>query len=391
MHRTSLLALPLAALCTVSASSAFAQTRAAAPAGGGLPALAVTIDLASATVDANGTKIPIPLERSRLPGEGDVVAEVIALGLAKQVVHVRVPVKDDIAGVAWEALLAGGRTAPVFAGLTGPTAGDPGERTGKVVQVIADGASHFIVVGDTREDLRICGQGVTLLHATALYPATLQLRPATVQRLSAQQRANAQTLQTVPAPAGATAPPLVGVLVARGSSVDGSTGAELTDGDPRTVWFERRPGAGQGEFVVLAAPQEVRIARMRFVVPPRQAERVGNWAAPRSFYLVTSARTFQLVLPGDGSLRPGGSYEVTFPQPLETSCVSLVLDGTATRFAGGDVDHPDVGLAEIMAYSEFDFAGATLDDVAGRLSSDRGAAAAQVLERAGKAGLEAVE
>ncbi|MDP9036286.1 MAG: HEAT repeat domain-containing protein [Myxococcota bacterium] len=394
MHRTTLLSVSLAGQLAAGVPTAFAQTSAVAPAGGGLPALDVKIDLASATVDANGTKVPIAIERSRLPQERDVLAEVVALGMGKQVVHVRVPVRDDFAGVAWEALLAGGRTKPLFAGLTGPTTGDPGERTGNVLQLIADGTSRFVVLGDTREDLRICGQSATLLHPTALYPAALEFRTATVQRLTTEQRANAQTLRATASRSDSAhpiAPPLARLLDARGSSVSGSIGAELTDGDPRTHWFERRPGAGQGEFVVLAAPKGVRITRMRFVVPPLAAAHFAGWAAPQSFYLVTNAQTFQLVLPSEGSLRPGGSYEVTFPQPLETSCVSLVLDGTAARLVAGEIDNPDVGLAEVVAYSEFDISGATLDDVARRLPSDRGDAAAQVLERAGKAGLTAVE
>jgi hypothetical protein len=53
--------------------------------------------------------------------------------------------------------------------------------------------------------------------------------------------------------------------------------------------------------------------------------------------------------------------------------------------------HPQVGVAELVAFSEFDAPGATLKDVAKKLSSDRGSVAAQVLERAGAPALAAVE
>jgi len=53
--------------------------------------------------------------------------------------------------------------------------------------------------------------------------------------------------------------------------------------------------------------------------------------------------------------------------------------------------HPQVGVAELVAYSELDGPGVTLKDVAKKLSSDRGLVAAQVLERAGAPALAAVE
>ena len=96
-------------------------------------------------------------------------------------------------------------------------------------------------------------------------------------------------------------------------------------------------------------------------------------------YLATTVGAFEVTLPTDGWARAGSTYEIVFPKPIETSCVALVLDAAYTR----GLAHPDVGVAELTAYSEFDAPGATLDDVAKRLSSQRGFAAAQVLERAG--------
>ena len=187
--------------------------------------------------------------------------------------HVVVPAKDT-EGLAWEALLAAGQKQPIFAGLTGFVAGDPGERTGKAVRIVPNGDSSFVLVGDIREDLRICGQDWTQLDPQAVYPTSLELRPATAQRLSAEQQESAQRL--VATDAGSTvAPSLAKLLVARGSSVPGSRGLELTDGDPSTVWSERRPHMGQGEFVTMAAPKDVPIARMQVVVRP--SEPVDRW------------------------------------------------------------------------------------------------------------------
>jgi len=393
----------LSLLLTMSAFSvagtARADTHATAPAGGGLPALDVKVDLAGGAVEANGARVPITLDEARRPPEKDVVVEAMAIGRGRHVVHVRVPEAEaDAGGLAWEAIFVPGRAEPVFAGITGLVSGDPGERTGKAVQIVPAGDKSFVLVGDVREDLSICGQTTTLLDPLALYPATMDLRPATVQRLSAEQREAAQPIVATDKGPHAD-PPLARLLVARGSSVPGSRGVELTDGDPRTVWTERRPGMGQGEFVVMAAPRDAPITRMQ-VVPSApggggaaaaapSTDRAGDHdaAAPRSFYLVTTDDTYRVTLPGDASLKPGESYEIAFPRPLQTSCVALVLDDAYTR----GLPHPDVGVAELYAYSEFDAPGATLDDVAAKLSSPRGIAAAQVLERAGDPALAAVE
>ena len=377
---------------SAASQSAFAATRAVAPAGGGLPALDVSVDLARGVVEAGGVEIAIPIDHAALPPEGGVTVESVPIGQGKRVVHVRVPLKDSEGedGPAWEAILAGGRKDPIFAGMTGPATGDPGEREGKAVQVVANGTTSFVLVGDTREDLRICGQAVTLLDPLALYPTSLELRPATVQRLGAEPRESAEALVATEKPAADA--PLAHLLVARGSSVPGSRGLELTDGDPQTLWRERRPGIGQGEFVVMSAPKGVPITRMQIAVspprvtPPASPAASATAAGPKTLYLATTVGAFEITLPTDGWTKPGATYEVVFPKPIETSCVALVLD---TAYSRG-LAHPDVGVAELTAFSEFDAPGATLGDLAKRLSSPQGFAAAQALERAGALALPAV-
>lgn len=381
MRTPVLSALVVAAL--LLAHPAHADTSATAPAGGGLPALSVRVDLATATVTAGDLELPIGLDRAQLPGEASVTVEAIPIGAGRRVVHVRIPAKD-VEGLAWEAVLAGGQKEPLFAGVTGLASGDPGERTGKAVRVIPGEERSFVLVGDVREDLGICGQDVTLLDPQAVYPASLDLRPATVQRLDEARQSSAQPIVAVDKGPRADAP-LAKLLVARGSSVPGSRGVELTDGDPSTAWRESRPGMGQGEFVVMAAPRDVPIARMQLVLSPPAPDKQG--AAPKTLYLVTEADAFLVTLPGDAWLKPGEAYEVAFPKPIQASCVSLVLSDAYTR----GLPHPEVTVAELIAYSELDTPGATLDDVAKLLSGPRGLVAAQVLERAGAAALPAVE
>ena len=364
-------------------AGALAESHIVAPAGGGLAALDVKVDLAGARLEFGGASVPIALDPAELPDERDVVVEAIAIGQGQHAVHVRVPVRgSDASGRAWEAIVISHHPAPIFSGVTGFADGDPGERTGVAVQIVRSDATNFVLVGEVREDLRICGQATTLLEPRALYPGVLTLKPATVQRLSAQDREGATALVAIDKGA-VLERPLAQLLMARGSSVSGSRGSELTDGDVQTVWHELRPGVGQGEFVVMAAPTEVPISRMQVALAPKGGD---AGAVPKTFYVVTNRRTFEVTLPEDAANQPGEVYEITFPQPIESSCVALVLDGAYSR----GLTRPKVGVAELVAYSEFDVPGARLDDVVKRLSGGRGVAAAQVLERAGPLAVGAV-
>jgi hypothetical protein len=369
----------LALAATLLALPARADMRVSVPAGGGLGPLSVEVDLAARVVVANGARIPID---AQAPAE-EANAEAIALDTGQHVAHVRVQAKGAAPNdPAWEAILAAGRAEPLFAGVTGYVYGDPGERWGPAVQILENGASRVVLTGTVREDLGICGLEKTLLEPRALYPS-LEFRTATMQRLDAGRIASAQPLAAVDKGPSAERP-LASLLVATGTSVPDSRGAELTDGKVETVWSERRPSMGQGEFVRMAAPRDVPISRLQIVVAPPHPDR--NGAAPKRLFFATPTDLFLVTLPGDAWLKPGEAYEVSFPEPIETSCLALVLSDAHTR----GLRNPDVSIAEIYAYSEFDSPGVTLDDVAKKLSSERGDAAAEVLKRAGSAALAAV-
>lgn len=378
--------LPGALALLLLSSPSAATTQVTAPAGGGLAALSVTVDLKGGVVRAGGESIPIALDRALYPEEKDVVVEAIAIGHEKHVVHVRVPARSAT-GVAWEALLASGEREPIFSGLTGYARGEDGERTGAVVQLFPrDGGGHDVVVGELREDLRICGQAQTPLSPRALDGKTMKLRGATVQRLpQAQQDAAARTMAQ-PKGGPATAP-LARLLVATGSSVPSGSGAALTDGDVATAWSEQRPGAGRGEFVVMRAPPEVPIARLAITIAPTKPAHGG--ASPKSFFLVSDDKTIAVHVPEDAWAHPGEAYEIALPEPLRTSCLALVLDESYAS----DATKPEVSVAELSAYSEFDVPGATLDKVAAALGEGeaRAQAASAVLKRAGDAALAAAE
>lgn len=306
----------------------------------------------------------------------------IPIGEGKSVAHVVVKAKDG--EHAWEALVPPSGP-PLYAGPTGYVEGQEGERTGAVVRVVDGDGAKVVVVAEVREDVRLCNQKHTPLYARGLDPKTMTLRGATLQRMTPEERAGARRIVATPRAAGAEAP-LARVLRAAGSSAPDA--ARLVDGDPATAWREERPGDGRGEFVVMRAPPEVAIDRFAVTItPPAPASTPGAAAAgppaltaPRTFYLVVGERVHQVVLPEDGALHPGASYEIPLPEPARVGCVALVLD---EAYARGP--KPDVAVAELTAYTSFDHPGATVDEVVRVLAGGgaRAEAAASILKRIG--------
>ena len=136
----------------------------------------------------------------------------------------------------------------------------------------------------------------------------------------------------------------------------------------------------------MSSPYDVPIVRFAITVAPTPPRKEG--AAPERFYLATSGGAYEVTLPEDAWSHPGESYEVALPEPIQTSCVAIVLGDAFTR----GKTHPEVTIAELTAYSAFDRPGATRADVASALKGDpeRANIAAALLERAGPAGLAAV-
>jgi len=226
-----------------------------------------------------------------------------------------------------------------------------------------------------------------LLAPRVLEPKSMELRGASVQRLPRSQRDGAERIAAGLRGGAAADVPLGRLLVATGASTALGKPASLTDGNPSTTWAEARSGTGLGEFVVMRSPEAVPIVRFELTVAPPGANPTAG-AAPRSFFLVTDTKTFSVTLPEDGWLKPGASYDIALKEPVRTSCVALVLD---QAYARGNA-RPEVTLAELTAYSEFDTPNASPLSLARLLfgGGPRAQAAAAVLDRAGKRGVDAV-
>jgi hypothetical protein len=368
------------------ATTARAQSSAWTPASGGLDAVEATFDLdAGALVWRRCRQTPcteapkriaIPLDRARLDrASAKVVA--IPIGEGRSVLHARVTdlQRKDL---AFEAIVAGHADAPIFAGLTGYTRGEEGDRAGDAVLVYdRDDKSKFVLIAETREDTRICGQAITPLAARGLDPKTMQLRGATLHRLEKAVRDEAPKIVA----SALSRAPLARLLVATGSSAPGA--AALTDGSAETAWSEKRPGDGHGEFVTMRAPFEAPIVAFGVTIAPRTPRPEG--AAPRTMFVATDSVVFHVTLPDDAWSKPGQSYAVPLPMPVRTTCVAIVLDEAYAR----GKEAPEVSLTEAFALTRFDTDGASIDDVAAALGSTRRDEAAALLKRAGDQGLAA--
>jgi HEAT repeat protein len=390
MSRRIALRIVLATLVTAGLAASPRHARAdgplrkVMPAGGGLEAVDVAIDAGAGVIrivrGGHSKEIPITIERSRIDSAASAI-EIIPVGEGRTVARVRVPdvQRKDL---AFEAVISGQSDAPIFAGLTGYTQGDEGDRSGQLVLVKErEGQSKFVIVAETREDTRICGQAVTPLGAQGVDAKRMQLVGATLPRIDKKARDGAQhvvaQVRTNPAP------PLARVLIATGGSSPNAPA--LTDGAIDTVWSEARTaGDGHGEFATMRAPSDLPIHSLVVTIAPSRPKPEG--AAPRTFFIATDEKLFLVTMPEDAWTKPGQAYDVPFPEPLRTSCVAVVLDEAYVHNA----TPPDVSIAEIAAVTKFDVEGAKLDDVAKALASPRGEEAAALLRRAGDAGLAAV-
>jgi HEAT repeat protein len=326
----------------------------------------VRVDAEKKTLIYAGGSVPIPIAQI---GAGAVTTSDVSLGGGKTVTHVRVAAEPN----PWEALVAG--DSVVYSGLTGFLHGQPGGRTGDVVQLIArESGEKVVLVGEVREDVTICGQATTPLSPRVLDPRTMKLREATVQRLPLEQRTKATVVVASPrrGPAEKSLARLLGATAA-----SSGVAKALTDGDPETVWTETRPGLGQGEFVTMDAPPEVPITRLAVTIAPSDPSDEG--AAPQTFYLVAKDKTYAIKMPEDAWTHPGEAYDVPLPDPVSTPCLSLVLDAAYVR---GKT--PDVSVAELMAYGRFSGGNVSLQEVAKALKGGGALAeeAAAVLKRA---------
>jgi hypothetical protein len=345
------------------------------PPSGGLDALEVRVDPAAAVLRVRTTGaynvVPIPLAKADIDVAHTTI-ESIQVGQGRTVVHVRVPDARHSEN-AFEALFSGKSDSPIVSGLTGYTAGEDGEKVGRIVRVYdRDSDTRFVLVADIRQDTTLCGQTATPLSPQIIDAGSMQLLRVSLHRLDVAAREKAVRVEAVPFTGSA---PLASLLVATASSTPFAS--RLTDRSGDTFWSSQKQGDGHGEFVSMRAPSELPLRSFVLTLAPGKA----NAAAPSTVFLATEAGILHVTLPSNA--KAGASYEIVLPKPIRTGCVSLVLDTTLPNAS-------NAGVAELEARTLFDADGATLVDVARKLSSPDRDAPAALLRRAGTAGVDAI-
>jgi hypothetical protein len=358
------------------------------PAGTGQQALSVSVvkgdvvaaSCAAAPCSAGAVSLGVPVELRGKPARADVVT--IGAGRRAVVVSISDGSRDYRAVLA--APLAAGAPKILFSGLVGYVTGQEGTRGGPLVQVVdAGGGARHVLVGEQSEGVSLCGRP-TILAPRLLSAQDLELKAAKVQRLSVAERdaARAVTARRIPDDEPSRAATSVLSTLAASSAI-GAPQA-LTDGDPETTWSENLGGAGKGEFVVMRAPPELPISGLELTIRPKTRQ-VENGASPEQLFIVGPKDVVAVTLPQDGWQSPGARYHIALDPPLQSSCLSLVLDTSFNQSTAAKVT-----IAELSVVSEF--AASELSSLVAALAGggQRAEAAKALLAAGGPAAFNAV-
>ncbi|WP_437578653.1 HEAT repeat domain-containing protein [Sorangium sp. So ce887] len=404
----------IAASSTLLGNAAAQVAPVVLPHAAGQQALAVRIEpggitaracpAAAACAPDGGKVLAVPSEVAPLLGSARVVP--ISLPGGKHLAKIEAPAAGKPASASapgagsgsWAMLLAaplaGKGTEPIvlWSGWTGVATGEHGEGRSDAVVVEPLGSGSRVLVGQLREDVTICGRPA-LVGASEVDPRTMTLlKGASFQNLPAEERRAAGKLAAERREADAAAPAFRLLRPTAASSAVGKRFAEIADGDPKTAWSEGKAGAGRGEFVSFSSADEVGITGLGLRIKPPDG--VEGGAAPRTLFVATPDRLFQVSLPEDAWLKESAGYEVKLPEEIRASCLAVVLDEAYAPRGAGDRGAPSapevrVTIAEVTARTAFDGQGP--GTLVGALAGggERSRAAAALLARSGPEAIEA--
>ncbi|WP_437487205.1 HEAT repeat domain-containing protein [Sorangium sp. So ce1014] len=404
----------IAASSTLLGNAAAQVAPVVLPHAAGQQALAVRVDpggitaracpAAAACAPDGGKVLAVPSEVAPLLGSARVVP--ITLSGGKHLTKIEAPAAGKPAPASapgagsgsWAMLLAaplaGKGTEPIvlWSGWTGVATGEHGEGRSDAVVVEPLGSGSRVLVGQLREDVTICGRPA-LVGASEVDPRTMTLlKGASFQNLPAEERRAAGKLAAERREADAAAPAFRLLRPTAASSAVGKRFAEIADGDPNTAWSEGKAGAGRGEFVSFSSADEVGITGLGLRIKPPDG--VEGGAAPRTLFVATPDRLFQVSLPEDAWLKESAGYEVKLPEEIRASCLAVVLDEAYAPRGAGDRGAPSapevrVTIAEVTARTAFDDQGPGTLVAALAGGGERSRAAAALLARSGPEAIDA--
>lgn len=362
MHRPRWAAVSAAAFFALSGPIAEgAPKEVVAPAGAGQQALAVALtgEGLAAKVCANAAGCSATSEGAQryaakaLAGAGSL--EIVRLEGGRHVVRAFASSAEGEYDVVLAAPLAGEPATPkrLWSGWVGRRRGGQGEARTLVFQRQETPRGTRLTFAKQRQDNQICGRATTI-QARALDASTLSLKPAPVMRVIDDAEIAKAPVLTAEVLAGDEPGRLTAyrLLRARGS---GAPGAErATDGDRGSAWSENAPDDGRGEFITVAVDGRVPLTALDFTLSPVLAEEADEdraRAVPRGVLIVTNESTSRVRFPSTARGAGDAVYRVKLEPPLQTACLSVVLDGA---HAAPGVRAPVVTIAEIVARTGLD-------------------------------------
>jgi HEAT repeat protein len=265
-------------------------------------------------------------------------------------VHFRAWAKKG--GTAFEAFVALKKEgpAPVWSGLTG-FQGEYGERQGTFFDYEPPGKDAKVLVPilyTLDERVKLCGFGLAPLDVKMYDPKSAAFRSVSFDRLRRWKRGEkagwggtGEAKATGPGKpvalqgafeAGGGGGMFAGFVVFESSSSSlgpknkvqtGAAVLSLADGDPLSGWIEGSGGDGAGEFVTAKTiSSKVPFSALELSL----AKGKGNNALKKFSITTDDGTVYAVTVPKDPRKSPGEKLVVAFPEPVESSCLSIVID-----------------------------------------------------------------
>ncbi|HYP90594.1 MAG TPA: HEAT repeat domain-containing protein, partial [Polyangiaceae bacterium] len=111
--------------------------------------------------------------------------------------------------------------------------------------------------------------------------------------------------------------------------------------------------------VIMHAPPELPISGLELSIRPK-LKGMPEGAAPESLFIVGPRDVVQVTMPEDAWQSPGARYHVTLDPPLQSSCLSLVLDTAFTQSKSAQVTVAELSVLSDLSASRLPELVATL-------------------------------
>jgi HEAT repeat protein len=281
----------------------------------------------------------------------------------------------------------------IFAGLDGENleaawegrtgmSGDFGERWGWFLdwEPREPGAKALVpILYALHEQVRLCGYGMVPLYVRLYDPASRTFRPVSFDRTRRAGQGWGDGAAPSEAPSTGKPITIISTLAPKkeplavpvlddflnfksssssagdkGDPTLGSAPLGLGDGMPQSGWVEGAGGHGWGEFVT-AGLTEASLPITSLVLQatrgPDDPDR-SRWNRVKKITLTTSSGARYIVkIPSDPLKSPDRPVVITFPKPVQTSCLSIIVqDVYKAKKTGGEYTY----LGEVSAYTSLD-------------------------------------